>query len=60
MVTECEGDGNAGVGNGGGVGVVSAGHECVGGTHSSGIESSTSDVLRDECGVWDDRSWWSV
>ena len=39
----CEGDGNGGVGDGGGVVVVSAGH--VGGTRGSGIVSSTADLL---------------
>ena len=43
MLRECEGDGNAGVGNGGGVVVVCAGH--VGGTCGSGIVSSAADVL---------------
>ena len=43
MLRECEGDGNAGVGDGGGVVVVSAGH--VGGTRGSGIVSSASDLL---------------
>ena len=40
IVRECEGDGNAGMGYGGGVVVVSAGHECVGGTRGSVIVSS--------------------
>ena len=39
----CESDGNAGVGNGGGVVVVSAGY--VGGRCNSGIVSSAADVL---------------
>ena len=43
FVRECEGDGNAGVGDGGGV--VSAWHECVSGTRDSGILSSAADVL---------------
>ena len=34
-----------GCGNGGGVVVLSAGHECVGGTFRSGIVSSAYDVL---------------
>ena len=39
--------------------MVSTGH--VGGARSSGIVSSAADMLgRDECGAWDDRSWWSV
>ena len=41
----CEGDGNAGVGDGGGMFVVSAWHEYVGSTRSSDIVSSASDVL---------------
>ena len=45
MVRECEGDDNAGVGDGGGVVVVSAWHECVGVTRGLGIVSSASDVL---------------
>ena len=45
MVRECEGNGNAGVGDGGGVVVVSAGHERVGGTRGSGIVSSAAGVL---------------
>ena len=53
-VLVCEGDGNAGVGNG--VIVVSAGH--VGGTPGSDIVSSAVDVLG-MCGAWDE-SWWSV
>ena len=44
MLRECEGDENAGVGDGGGLFVVSAGH--VGGTCGSGIVSSEADVLR--------------
>ena len=43
MLRDCEGDGNAGVGNGGGVFVVSARH--VGGTSGSGIVSIAADVL---------------
>ena len=39
----CEGDGIAGVGDGGGVVVVSAGH--VGGTRGLDIVSSAADVL---------------
>ena len=42
MCVWCEGVGHAGVG---GVAVVSAGHQCVGGTHGSGIVSSAADVL---------------
>ena len=42
MLRECEGDGNAGVGDGGCVG---AGHEYVGGTRGSSIVSSAADVL---------------
>ena len=38
----CEGDGNAGVGSGGGVVVVSA---CMSGTRGSGVMSNTGDVL---------------
>ena len=45
MLRGCEGDGNAGVGDGGCVVVVSAGHEWVGGTRSSCIVSSAADVL---------------
>ena len=41
----CEGDGNAGVGDGGGVIVVSAGHKYVGGTSGSGFVSSAAEVL---------------
>ena len=40
MLRECEGDVNAGMGDGGGVIVVSAGH--VGGTHGSVIVSSAA------------------
>ena len=43
MLRECEGDGNAGVGDGRVVIVVSAGH--VGDTHGSGIVSGAADVL---------------
>ena len=43
MLRGCEGDGNAGVGDRGGVVVVSAGH--MGGTGGSGIVSSADDVL---------------
>ena len=43
MLREYEGDGNVGVGDGGGVVVVSAGH--VGGTHGSGTVSSAADVI---------------
>ena len=38
----CDGDGNAGVGSGGGVVVVSA---CMSGTRGSGVMSNTGDVL---------------
>ena len=38
----CEGDGNAGVGSGGGVVVVSV---CMSGTRGSGVLSSIGDVL---------------
>ena len=38
----CEGDGNAGVGSGGGVVEMSV---CMGGTRGSGVLSSTGDVL---------------
>ena len=41
-VRVCEGDGNAGVGFGGGVVAVSA---CMSGTRGSGVLSSTGDVL---------------
>ena len=44
MLRECEGDGNAGVVDGGGVAVVSAGH--VDGTRGSLIVSIATDVLR--------------
>ena len=40
-----EGDDNAGVGDGGGVVAMSAGHEYVGGTRGPGIVSSAVDVL---------------
>ena len=43
MLRECEGDGNAGVGDGGCVVAVSAGH--VGGTRGSGIVSSVAHML---------------
>ena len=42
MVWGCEGDGNAGVGSGGSLVVVSA---CMSGTRGSGVLSSTGDVL---------------
>ena len=42
MCVCCEGDGNAGVGSGGGVVAVSA---CMSGTRGSGVLSSTGDVL---------------
>ena len=42
MCVCCEGDGNAGVGSGGGVFSASA---CMSGTHGSGVLSSTGDVL---------------
>ena len=45
MVRECEGDGNAGVGDGEGVVVMSAGHEYVGGTRGSGKVSIAAEVL---------------
>ena len=45
MLRECESDGNARVGNKGGVVAVSAGHEYVGGTRASGIVYSAADVL---------------
>ena len=45
MLRKCEGDGNVGVGDGGGVAAVSAGHEYVVGIRGSGIVSSTADVL---------------
>ena len=45
MLRECEGDGNSGVGDVGGVVVMSAGHEYVGVTRGSGIMSITDDVL---------------
>ena len=45
MLRECKVVGNAGVGDGGGVVVVSAWHEYVGGTRGSGIVSSSADVL---------------
>ena len=44
-VRGCEGDGNAGVGDEGGVVVVTVGHEYVSGTHGSGIASSAADVI---------------
>ena len=51
----CVGDGNAGMGSGGGVVAVSA---CMGGTLGSGVLSSTGNVLemsvvRGVCGVCD-------
>ena len=48
------GDGKAGVGDCGGVVVVSAGH--VVGTHGSGIVSSAADMLG-MTGARDERSW---
>ena len=45
MMRDYEGDGNAGVGDGGGVVVVSAWHEYVGGTRGLGSVSSATDVL---------------
>ena len=39
------GDDNTGVGDGGSVVVVNAGHKCVGGTRGLGIVSSADDVL---------------
>ena len=45
MLRECEGDGNAGVGDGGGVVAVSVWHEYGIGTHDSGIVFSAADVL---------------
>ena len=45
MMRECDGGGNAGVGDGRGVVVVSAGHEYVGGERGSSIVSSAADVL---------------
>ena len=55
MCVLCEGDGNAGVGSGGSVVVVSA---CMSGTRSLGVLSSTGDVfemslVRGVCGVCD-------
>ena len=46
MLRECEGDGTASVGVGGGVVAVSVEHQYVGGTRGSGIVSSAADVLR--------------
>ena len=43
MIRECEGDGNAGVEDGGDVAVVSAGH--IGGTRGLGVVSCAADVL---------------
>ena len=57
-VLGCEGDGNAGVGFGGGVVVVSAWH--VGGTCGLGIVSSTADMLGMSVVRWDERNRWSV
>ena len=45
MLRECQGDGNADVGNGWGVVAVSVWHEYVGSTRGSGIVSSAADVL---------------
>ena len=45
MLRECDGDGNADVGDGEGVVAASAGHEYVGGTRGSGIMFSAADVL---------------
>ena len=45
LLRECEGNGNAGVGDGGGVVGVSTEYEYVGGTRGSGIVSSAADVL---------------
>ena len=47
----CEGDGNAGVGDGGGVIVVSTGHEYMGGTCGSGNVFSTADVVHGMRGI---------
>ena len=49
----CEGDGNAGVGDEGGVVVVSAGNECMGGTRGSDVMSSAYDVIEVSvvCGI---------
>ena len=44
-VRGCEVDGNADMGDGGGVVVASAGHEYVGGARGSGMVSSAADVL---------------
>ena len=52
MLITCEGDGNAGVVDAGGVVAISAVAEYVGGTRGSGA--------MDECGAWDERIWWSV
>ena len=45
MLRECEGDGNAGLGAGGGVVAVSVGCEYMGGTRGSGFVSTAEDVL---------------
>ena len=55
----CEGDGNAGVGSGGGVVAVSV---YMGGTHGSGVLVSAGDVLelrvvRGVCGVYGMRMY---
>ena len=52
----CEGDVNARVGERAGVVGMSAGYEYVGCTRGLGIVSNAAD----ECGAWDERSWWSV
>ena len=46
MLRKCKGNGNAGVGDGKCVFVVSVGHEYVRGTRGSGIVSSAPDLLR--------------
>ena len=51
ILRECAGDGNARVGDGGGVSVLSAWHKYVGSTRCSGIVSSAADGLGMR-GVW--------
>ena len=48
MLRECEGYGNAGMGDERGMIAVSPGCECIGGTCGSGVVSSSNNVLRDE------------
>ena len=60
MLSECEGDGNADVRDGGSICVVSAGHQCMGGARGSGTVSSAADVLWMSVVRGMRASWWSV